>query len=523
MCCHQNSWSQIDKLALVQWIAPDQARRTVRDFLITLDRDSSKSLQAQLREVLVSAVLAGHLRAGDKLPSTRHLSRQLGISRNTAVIVYQGLTEDGYLRTSQRSGYYVNETVLEMGVQDIEALRSLEKDDPNRRPVVWEDRLRKRPGKQRNIHKPLDWRQLPYPFIYGQPDPTLFPIADWRDCAYRAMGRKWLDAWSQDTQDNDDPLLIEQIRSHILPRRGILAGEDQILVTLGAQQALYMLAALLISKETRVGIERPGYPDARNIFSLRSGNLKQIDVDAGGLPVDERLDDIDLVYTTPSHQLPTTVTMPPDRRNALLAKARERDFLVLEDDYELEANYVGDPLPALKAHDTDGRVIYLGSFSKTLFPGLRLGFLVADAELIRELRALRRLMIRHPPINNQRSTAFFLSLGFYDVFVRRLHRSYRDRWTIMGEVLKQEFPSAAVSRGMGGSSYWVDLSCEDGAAVDTEVLAAKALKSGILVEPGDIYFDDNRSRSFMRLGFSSIATDRIADGLAKLRGVVEEL
>jgi len=493
----------------------------MRDFLITLDRESKKSLQAQLREVLVSAILAGHLRAGDKLPSTRHLSRQLGISRNTAVIVYQGLTEDGYLRTSQRSGYYVNETVLEMGVQDASALPKPVDDDPDRKPVKWEERLRLRPGLQRNISKPLDWRQLPYPFIYGQPDPTLFPIADWRDCAYRAMGRKWLDAWSQDTQDNDDPMLVDQIRSRILPRRGILVGEEQILVTLGAQQALYMLASLLVSKHTRVALEQPGYPDARNIFALRSEHLASIDVDSGGLPVDERLDDVDLVYTTPSHQLPTTVTMPPDRRKALMAKARDRDFLVVEDDYELEANYVGDPLPALKAHDSDGRVIYLGSFSKTLFPGLRLGFIVADAALIAEMRALRRLMVRHPPINNQRSTAFFLSLGFYDVFVRRLHRTYRERWTVMGEALREEFPNAAVTHGMGGSSYWVDFGGFKDGQPDAEALAKQAFAEGILIEPGGIYSDDGRSKSCVRFGFSSIPTQSIPAGLARLRSIME--
>ncbi|MDD9909618.1 MAG: PLP-dependent aminotransferase family protein [Ahrensia sp.] len=494
----------------------------MRDFLITLDRGDKKSLQAQLREVLVSAILAGHLRASEKLPSTRHLSRQLGISRNTAVIVYQGLVEDGYLRTSERSGYFVNEIVQEMGIG---AARHMELDEERRlRPrqtVDWQVRLRVRPTAQRNIHKPLNWRQLPYPFIYGQPDPTLFPISDWRDCAYRAMGRKWLDEWSQDTQDNDDEMLVDEIRSRILPRRGILAGEDQILVTLGAQQAIYMLASLLVSRSTEVALEEPGYPDARNIFALRSETIRTIDVDEQGLPVDERLDGTQILYTTPSHQLPTTVTMPPQRRKALLEKARQQDFLIVEDDYELEANYVGDPLPALKAHDSDGRVIYLGSFSKTLFPGLRLGFIVADAELIKELRALRRLMVRHPPVNNQRSTAFFLSLGFYDVFVRRLHRTYRERWTLMREALQAEFPDATVTHAMGGSSYWVDFAGGQLSDFDSERLATLALEKGVLIEPGGIYSHQARSKSCARLGFSSIATDRIEEGLARLRHVMD--
>ncbi|MEM1318178.1 MAG: PLP-dependent aminotransferase family protein, partial [Pseudomonadota bacterium] len=418
----------------------------MRDLLIELDRDSPKSLQSQLREVLVSAILAGHLKPKDKLPSTRHLSRQLRISRNTSVLVYQGLVEDGYLRTSQRSGYYVNETVLEMGIH-----RSAKADkdavDGPKQAINWDARIEKSPRRQTNISKPKDWRRLPYPFIYGQPDQKLFPITDWRDCVYKSMSKQWLDAWTQDTQNDDDQMLVEQIRTRILPRRGILVGEDQILVTLGAQQSLYTAASLLVGESTRVAVENPGYPDARNIFALKTEHISPQPVDEQGLVIGDALRDIDVLYTTPSHQLPTNVTMSPERRRALLQRSRDEDFLIIEDDYELETNYVGEPLPALKSSDRDGRVIYVGSFSKTLFPGLRLGFVVADADLIAEMRALRRLMVRHPPMNNQRSTAFFLSLGHYDVFVRRLHRTYHQRWQTMGEALSKHLPQARFSRG----------------------------------------------------------------------------
>jgi GntR family transcriptional regulator/MocR family aminotransferase len=235
-----------------------------------------------------------------------------------------------------------------------------------------------------------------------------------------------------------------------------------------------------------------------------------------GLPPGPELDNTDIVYTTPSHQLPTTVTMPTDRRKALLAAAKKNDFLIVEDDYELETNYVGQPLPALKSLDQEGRVIYVGSFSKTLFPGLRLGFVVASKAFIDEMRGLRRLMVRHPPTNNQRSTAFFLSLGYYDVFVRRLHRVYRERWETLGAALAEHLPDAAVVQAMGGSSYWVGLNPEE----DTQRLSIRAADKGILIEPGNVYFHLARQSSFMRLGFSSIDVDRISDGvkeLAKLR------
>ena len=492
----------------------------MRDFLIALDRDSKKSLQAQLREVLVSAILAGHMQPGDKLPSTRYLSQQLGISRNTSVLVYQALTDDGYLRTSERSGYFVNETVLEMGVYNSAKMARAHSSASGSEQVDWSKRILKHPAEQRNIRKPADWQSLPYPFIYGQPDKSLFPITDWRDCVYKAMGKKWLDAWSQDTLDTDDPMLVEQIRTRILPRRGILAGEDQILVTLGAQQALYTIASLLVGAETNVVVEEPGYPDARNIFALRTNHLHPVQVDHEGLPVSDALNGADLIYTTPSHQLPTTVTMPHGRRLQLLEKAREQDFVIVEDDYELETNYVGKPVPALKSLDKEGRVIYVGSFSKTLFPGLRLGFLVASPELISQMRALRRLMVRHPPTNNQRSTAFFLSLGYYDVFVRRLHRSYRERWNAMGAALEEHFPTSIVTRGMGGSSYWVQLT---DAKVNTDKLAKLALEQGIFIEPGSDYFMEGDNKTSFRLGFSSIEGQAIDPGLAKLAQLVDRL
>lgn len=482
----------------------------LRDFLISLDRESGQSLQSQLREVLVSAILAGHIQSGEKLPSTRHLSRQIGISRNTVVLVYQSLVNDGYLETAERSGYFVSELVGELEQQSAEiAMAGTER---LAKQVEWGNKLHTRPSFQSYVVRPTAWRDLPFPFIFGQPDPALFPLTDWRECVHKAMGKQWIDEWSNDVVDRDDPLLVEQIRTRILPRRGILAGENQILITLGAQQSLYLIASLLVNSKTKIAFEDPGYVDARNIFSLRSDNLQPVAVDAEGLPVDARLDDMDIVYTTPSHQYPTTVTMPPHRRKALLEKASAEDFLIVEDDYELESNYVSRPLPALKSGDAEGRVIYVGSFSKMLFPGLRLGFVVAAPELIRELRAMRRQMVRHAPMNNQRSAAFFLSAGYFDVYIRRLHRAYRERWIEMGEALDAHFPNARAVRSIGGSSFWVQMPSN----FNTDILAKRALEQGVFIEPSRLYFHDNSTRSAFRLGFSSIATEKIRPGIQLL-------
>jgi GntR family transcriptional regulator/MocR family aminotransferase len=385
-------------------------------------------------------------------------------------------------------------------------------------PISWSARLKSNPAGQPNVVKPLDWQSYRYPFIYGQVDHNLFPLAEWRDCARQALGKKWLGSWTNDTWAHDDPLLVEQIRRRILPRRGIMANDDEILITLGAQNALYLLTTLLVSPTTRVGMEEPGYPDIRNIFSLCTPLVSLLPVDEKGLVPSDAFDACDLVFTTPSHQFPTTVTMPLERRMELLKRAAKHDVVIIEDDYEFETNYVNEPCPALKSLDDDGRVIYVGSLSKTLFPGLRLGFLVAPKNIVAQARALRRLMVRHAPNNNQRTAALFLSLGHHDTLIRRLHREYRSRWEVMGAALNAHIPNASRIPSFGGTSFWVT----GPQGLDSEDLARAAAARGILIEPGRINFGVAKPpRNHFRLAFSSIDEKKIEPGVRLLADLVQ--
>jgi GntR family transcriptional regulator/MocR family aminotransferase len=194
--------------------------------------------------------------------------------------------------------------------------------------------------------------------------------------------------------------------------------------------------------------------------------------------------------------------------------------VVIEDDYEFETNYMGTPLPALKSLDEEGRVLHVGSLSKSLMPGLRLGYVVADELLIAELRALRRLMLRHPPGNNQRAAALFMANGHYDVLVRRIHRVYRERWQVMAGALAEHLPGWSQSPGFGGSSYW--LTGPEG--LDSEALAKRALDEGVLIEPGTpFYIDPEEGRRRFRLGFSSIPGERIDEGIRRLRSAIDAM
>jgi GntR family transcriptional regulator/MocR family aminotransferase len=466
----------------------------------------SRTLQGQLRDMLVHAMVEGYLSPGEALPSSRLLAKLLGMSRSTVTLAYQALIDKGLIVSRARSALIVSDhfKTMWLGSRQRAAVTPAQADDR------WDARLKMRPSAQRNIQKPADWQAQPYPFIYGQFDPTLFPNADWRECVLESLQSRALRRWAPDHIDADDKGLIEQIHRRLLPARGIWAEADEILVTTGAQQATFMLAQLLVGSDTVVGMEDPGYPDARNNFQLRSRHVKMLKVDDQGLVPGSELSSCRYVYITPSHQCPTTVTMPLERRLELLARAEREDFVVIEDDHESELNFSGQPTPALKSLDTQARVIYLGSLSKTLAHGLRLGYVVAPARLIRELRALRRLVMRHVPTNNQHAAAAFIAHGHQEAFVRRLNVAYRERAQALRDALARHAPQITPIAAQGGSALWASAPRD----VDTRELSMRLYRQGTVIEPGDVFFGGKRvPKHHLRIGYSSIPLDRIEAGV----------
>lgn len=487
--------------------------------LFHLTRGQGGSLQQQLREQIAAAILNGNIPLDTALPASRKLSQQLNVARNTVVIAYEHLLDDGYLLARERSGYYVNPDILTGQVIKSQPSQDV-CDLGDHHAPKWKQRFKLHPSSQINIVKPRDWQKYTYPFNYGQFDESMFPTVNWRECCRDAVSVPSIREWAGDRMDNDDPLLIEQIRTRLLPRRGVWASEDEILVTVGAQQALYMLAQLLLDKNSTVGLETPGYVDIRNIVKLNPSQIKPIPVDQDGMVIGDHLKGCDLVYTTPSHQCPTTVTMPIERRYELLEQANKDDFIIIEDDYESETNFESHPIPALKSLDNNDRVIYIGSLSKTLAPGLRIGYLVGPAELIREARALRRLIVRHPAANNQRSVALFIERGYHDSLIMNITRNFQTRWRAMDEALRKYLPESHAQPSFGGSCYWV----KGPEGLDSSALQQRAMEEGILIESGTIHFlEESPPKNYFRLGFSSISTDRIDAGIKKLAELIHSM
>lgn len=474
--------------------------------------ESGRSLQSRIRDMVVHAVSEGLLAPGAAMPSSRVLANELGVSRVTVTRALERLCDNGLVVANPRSGHRVSLDALKN-----RAVTPVIRDSPIPSAPAWEARIKLKPAGLRNISKPANWQDMPFPFIYGQFDASLFPLAQWRECAMESMHVSAVRSWAPDHIDRDHEPLLDEIQQRLLPARGIWARREEILVTAGAQQATFLLAQLLVGPRTVVGVEDPGYPDARNNFLLRNATVVPLPVDSEGLVVGPQLAHCRYVYVTPSHQCPTTVTMPVARRERLLTHCDKHDIVVIEDDHESELNFSNKPTAALKSLDLNGRVIYVGSLSKTLAHGLRIGYVVAPARLIEELRALRRLMIRHPPTNNEHTAARFIKHGFHESFVRRLNLAYRERAEVMKSALARDLPGARWSEAAGGSALWVRLP----RGVDTRILASRALSEGIVIEPGDVFFQRQATRAQMRLGYSSIPADRIGVGIAVLSRLVE--
>lgn len=475
-----------------------------------LKPDTTGTLQSRIQQMVAEGILSGRFRRGEKLPSSRKLAHHLGVSRITVTLAYTELLANDYLMSKGRSGYYVSDDAPEPPQFT---------DSPHREDSVdWSRALGQKFTGGATPVKPQDWAQYRYPFLYGQTDPQLFDHANWRLCAMQALGARDFAALTRDYYDQDDPQLVEFILRHTLPRRGITATPDEVLITMGAQNALWMTTQVLLTQRRRAVIENPCYPALRDILTQSRCHLSAVDVDEDGLPPEDIPENSDVIFTTPSHQCPTSYTMPLGRRQALLDRARALDALIVEDDYEFEMAYLKPPMPALKSLDRDGRVIYVGSFSKSLFPGLRLGYLVGSAPFIREARALRASILRHPPGLTQRTTAYFLSLGHYDSLIRRTGKALTDRRQIMEHAIGKHGLTVAGKGSYGGSSFWMRAPDH----VDSEDLAKRLSAASVLIEPGTAFFaGDAPPRNYYRLAYSSIAQARIDPGVAEIAKAID--
>ena len=484
----------------------EQLYATVTRLSDSLGDGTKKPRYRLIKDGLTRAIERGELAGGEMLPSSRLLADHLDISRNTVNRAYRELAVEGFIEPIERVGYVVNEGLREgdAGGRDRDGSSS-----PPR--VRWDERLGALADVDDERTRPADWRSYPYPFVVG-PGPEAFPIGSWTRAMRMALREEHRGISLHNLDDQDDPLLVEQIRRTILPARGIEATPDEILVTLGTQHGLHLVAEALLGAGSTVGVEDPGYPDARRIFLEREAKPAPLPVDAHGVTVPESLSGLDMVFVTPGRQFPTNVTMTIGRRRKLLAVAARDGALIVEDDYDSEYCYSRRPPPALKALDTAGWVVYVGSFSKFLAPGLRLGFVVADPTLVDYLRRLRHHMLRHPPGIIQRTTALMMEAGDYGTVIRRHRRVLSSKWQAITAAVDDLFPWPVPGTD-GGMSLWV-AGPED---LDAASLAERALDDGVVIEPGrSCFLGPDRPARYFQMGFAAIDREAIRPGVERL-------
>ena len=479
--------------------------------LFTIDRGESLNLQEQIRQRIVERVAVGSLVPSQRLPSTRSLARHLKVSRNTVAAAYQRLVADGHLEARPRSGIYVSNA--RYAAVRRKELRAAGEPTPLE-PPVWERQL----GGSRQIESlmavPPDWQQFPFPFVGSQLDRSLFPVAEWREASRLTLSLPEIGDWAADTANADDAKLLQEIRSKILPRRGIHARTDEVLVTSDGQQALHLTVELLVEPGTTVAVEEPGNPELVALLRRRGAKIVFQPVDREGLVVDERIADCGVVYVTPGHQRPTGVALSAPRRAALMQLAAARDFILVEDDFECEADDLEAAPPALRAGSEGRRVAYVATILQPLAPALRLGVLVASPSLVRAARALRRITTQHPPLSAQRTAAHLLALGHYDTIVARVGEALRRRLLALRDALNHYLVHLIdIPPVRGGTAYWVT----GPEQVDARELAVAAEARGVLIQPASQFHSSGAApRHVFRVSISGVPEERIRPGIEAL-------
>ena len=460
-----------------------------------------KTLHGALRE----AIVAGRLAAGYRLPSTRDLAQMLNVSRNTAVAAYELLASEGYVRAAGRAGTCVSGTPLRRARSQSGAVA----------PEAWP--VRPASGPALPNPAPAGVSAPAFRFDTGIPAVDLFPFD-----VYRRLSARTLRMLVRQPADYGDiqgsARLREAIARHVAASRAVACTPDDVLVTAGAQQAFDLLARVLVQPgQTVVAVEDPGYPPLRAAMAAAGARLAAVPLDAEGLRVDKLPRACRVICVTPSHQFPLGMVMSAARRRALLAQARRREAVVIEDDYDAEFRFTGRPLDALKTLDEDGRVFYVGTFSKTMFPGLRLGFIVAPAWARAALLQAKQIADFGCNRPTQDTVAAFIDEGHLLRHLRRMTREYAHRRDTLIDAIGSTFGATAqivpAAAGLHLALLLPHLR-------NVGPIVQRARAAGVAVESLRRYAIKEEGPAGLALGFGAIDARRIPEGIRRLAAAV---
>lgn len=490
-----------------------------RTISIELDRTSSKPLHRQIYERLRYTILGGQLQAGQRLPSTRTLASELAVSRNTTSWAYEQLFAEGYLQSKVGQGTTVASRIPEGLLADspVSPWRTVFQKSP---PVAL-SRLGSMIAQVQDIPP---WRTgKPRPFRSGVPALDAFPHKLWAQILARRARNTMMHVSDYQDAVGYRPLR-EAIASHIGVTRGVRCQADQVIVVSGSQEALDLAARLFLNPGDLAWIEDPGYFGARHALQNAGATLAPIPVTEEGINVQvgrERYPDARLAAVTPSHQFPLGMTMSLRQRLALLEWANQANAWILEDDYDSEYRYSGRPLEALQGLDRTQRVIYIGTFSKVLFPSLRLGYLVVPPTLIDAFASLHRSVSVHAPILEQIALADFIQDGHLARHIRRMRILYRARRDALVEAIRGELGDILQVRVPETGMYlvgWLPQNMND------ILVAQQAVDRGLEVYPlSRLFWEPRERRGGLLLGYAAFNEEELHSGVRQLANVLHRL
>ena len=461
--------------------------------------DGRAHVTRQLYRQIRDAIMDGRLRAGELLPSSRDLARRLDVSRNTVVVVYERLRAEGFLHSRMGAGTFVSNNVRPLAPVPPAG-------SPVRPRALWDD-IPETPD--------MSVACAEFDFRPGVPDASRFPFAPWRARVARQL-RKGQVGNGAHIGAAGLPALRSAIARHVGVSRGVRTAPEDVFVTSGSQQAIDLIARVLLEPGDVVAVEDPGYPLPRRAFHAHGCRVVGVPVDADGLVVDAIPDNARLVYVTPSHQYPLGMPMSMPRRQALLERARRTDSTILEDDYDSEFRYGGRPLETLRSLDQTGRVLFVGSFSKVMLPTLRIGFAVIPSPLHSAFRKAKSVTDWHTAVPLQAAAAEFIDDGLLAQHVRRMRNVYAERHDRIMACLDRDFSDQLTPLPSAGGLHLSVLLHGPEPAFDTEV-AERARARGVLVLPLSKHYFDTPHRAGLMIGYGAIPTDRIAEGLARVQ------
>jgi GntR family transcriptional regulator/MocR family aminotransferase len=478
--------------------------------LITVDRRLAKPLYQQIYESFRTRVLRGELRAGQLVPSTRELARELRVSRLPVLDAYAQLHAEGYFETRVGAGTFIASSLPGPGSEG------------TARPVMGRG---ERPISAHAAALPPyeapSWNGILGPFQIGQPDLHSFPVEIWSRLVARQARRMRVDA----LQYGDPmglPELREVIAHYLRTSRAVRCDARQVMIVSGSQQALDLSTRVLLDPGAAAWVEEPGYWLVHHVLKAAGCRAVPVPVDAEGLDVGEgvrRERKARAVFVAPSHQYPLGVTMSATRRLQLLEWAQRAGAWVIEDDYDSEYRYDSMPVASLQGLDGDARVLYIGTFSKVMFPSLRLGYLVIPADLVPRFAAVRHAVDLCPPHGTQAVMADFIREGHFSRHIRRMRPMYAQRRRVLVEEIERQLGDRATVTGDAAGMHLTLLL--NGAGSDQSV-AAKAAQQSLLLSPLSAMYAGDVAQQGLVLGFGNTTENQIGPAIRQVKKLLRD-